>query len=166
MKEALKVLGSLLFVICLQLYLTKYITESYLLDLTMVAVICFARYKSWLQSTLIGSAGGLFQDAVSALPLGMNGFTKTLTGYLVAAISSRLLLETLTTQFLLIFSMTLTDAFLKLVLYRALGASLPARSLPTSLSQAVVTAAFGTIVLAGLRASARWKLTSKLQWRR
>lgn len=161
MIEALKVFVAIFVAVFVPVQLTRRYEFFYFLDLSLVAVIYFATYKTRIQSSLIGSAAGLVQDSISRLPLGMNGFTKTLTGYMAAAICSRLSLETFTTQFLLLFVMSVVDSTLKLVLYRISDISLPPRFLPDSLLQAFVSAALGSVLLAGVRMLSRWKRTSR-----
>jgi rod shape-determining protein MreD len=159
--ETLKLFGALFFSVFVQLLLTRYAESFYFLDLPLVAVIYFATYKGKIASSFIGSTVGLVQDSVSGLPLGINGFTKTLAGYMVAAISGRLILESYSTQFFLILLVSMADSLLKFLLFHIAEQPLSARFIPLSLLQAVFTATLGSGLLLGVRSLERWYLKNK-----
>ena len=160
MTETLKLFSALFFAVFVQLLMTRYAAPFYFLDLPLVAVIYFATYKGKIASSFIGSAAGLIQDSVSGLPLGINGFTKTLAGYIVAVISGRLILESYATQFFLIFVVSMADSLLKFLLFRIADQPLSARFIPLSLLQALITATVGSGLLVGVRSLERLKKKS------
>jgi rod shape-determining protein MreD len=157
--ETLKLFGALFFAVFVQLLLTRY-APFYFLDLPLVAVIYFASYKGKIASSVIGSVAGIVQDSVSGLPLGINGFTKTLAGYVVAVVSGRLILETYSAQFFLILVISMADSLLKFLLFQIADQPLSDRYIPLSLLQALITATVGSGLLMGARSLERLKKKS------
>lgn len=157
MIETLKITSLTLVSIFLQIILTKHFEFFYLLDIPLIVVVYFATYKSRVQSCLIGGVVGLIQDSISGLPLGMNGFSKTLLGYLSAAASRRFVIE----QFGILLSMMLVACFLDSLIKQSLfvitGLPLPARFFIAPLIQALLTTPPGAGAIAGLTKLDRWR---------
>lgn len=63
-------------------------------DLPLVVTLYFGlSYRDSLRGLAVGLVAGLLQDALSHGPLGLNGLTKTLVGYLASRIGSRFEVE-------------------------------------------------------------------------
>lgn len=77
-------------------------------DLPLVVTIFFALgRRSPIQGMLMGSVLGLFEDALSGHPLGINGISKTLAGYLAASVGVRIDVQNWLVRVLLNFCLTL-----------------------------------------------------------
>ncbi len=100
-------------------------------------------------SIAIGSVVGLMQDSLSGAALGMNGFTKTLIGFLAASASSKFDVEQPVTRVLALVLFTFLDLAVKgllnfLASQGSVGLSGPA--LGFWLLSAVFNALFGLIL--------------------
>jgi len=94
-----------------------------LLDLPLIVTIFFAvARRSPIAGTLTGAAIGLFQDAFTNQPIGVNGMAKAVVGYLAANIGVRLDVENTKTRALLACSFSLVQSILLyLIRSRLLG---------------------------------------------
>jgi rod shape-determining protein MreD len=62
-------------------------------DLPLVVVVYFALRRDALMAVVIGTVAGLASDALSKGLLGANGFSMTLTAYLLAALVTRVMID-------------------------------------------------------------------------
>jgi rod shape-determining protein MreD len=74
-------------------------------------------------SVVIGTLIGLLQDSLSGLPLGTNGFVKTLLGYFAAMAGSKFDVDLLVTRTIAIFLFTLGNGALVSILGLMTGAA-------------------------------------------
>jgi rod shape-determining protein MreD len=65
---------------------------------------------------IIGTSIGLLQDSLSGVPMGTNGFSKTLIGYLAATAGSKFDVDLPVTRAIAIFLFTVGDGFIISVL--------------------------------------------------
>jgi rod shape-determining protein MreD len=63
-------------------------------------------------SVIIGTSIGLLQDSLSGVPMGTNGFSKTLIGYLAATAGSKFDVDLPVTRAIAIFLFTVGDGFI------------------------------------------------------
>jgi rod shape-determining protein MreD len=70
---------------------------------------------------LMGTGAGLVQDALVNSILGLNGFKKTLIGYLVGSLGSLFMLNQAIPRFGILFVATILDALAELVLLVVMG---------------------------------------------
>ena len=63
-------------------------------------------------SVVIGTAIGLMQDSLSNVPMGTNGFSKTLVGYLAATAGSKFDVDLPVTRAIAIFLFTIGNGFI------------------------------------------------------
>lgn len=90
-------------------------------DLPLVVTIFFALgRRSPIQGMLMGSILGLFEDALSGRPLGINGISKTLAGYLAASVGVRIDVQNWLVRVLLNFVLTLLCGGVYLFIYRGM----------------------------------------------
>lgn len=90
-------------------------------DLPLVVTIFFALgRRSPIQGMLMGSILGLFEDALSGHPLGINGISKTLAGYLAASVGVRIDVQNWLVRVLLNFALTLLCGAVYLFIYRGM----------------------------------------------
>ncbi len=94
-----------------------------LFDLPLIVTIFFAvARRNPIYGTLTGTGIGLFQDALTNLPLGINGMAKALVGYMAASIGVRLDVENGLTRAMLAFGFSLMQSVLLfLIRSRLLG---------------------------------------------
>ena len=62
-------------------------------NLPLIVVVYFALQRDAVQAVMIGTVAGLGADALSGGLLGANGFSMTLTAYLLAALVTRVMLD-------------------------------------------------------------------------
>jgi len=65
-----------------------------------------------IPSVVIGTTIGLLQDSLSNVPMGTNGFSKTLIGYLAASAGSKFDVDLPVTRAIAIFLFTVGDGFI------------------------------------------------------
>ncbi len=109
--------------ILLQVMLPRPIPRLIILDLPLIVTIFFAvSRRSPIAGTLTGAAIGLLQDALSGLPIGVNGIAKAIVGYIAASIGVQIDVENLTTRVLMSFGFSLLQSLiLYLIESRLLG---------------------------------------------
>jgi rod shape-determining protein MreD len=91
-------LGAILF----QVYLPLYVPLLSYIELPLLVTIYLAvSRRSPAAGALVGTAIGLIQDALSHLPIGILGMTKTLVGYASASTGVRLETGNVVVRFLL-----------------------------------------------------------------
>jgi rod shape-determining protein MreD len=75
------------------------------------------------ESALIGTVLGLMQDSLSGSPLGTNGFSKSLLGFLAASAGSKFNVDQAFTRGLALFLFTLADGLVVTILGLSIGSS-------------------------------------------
>jgi rod shape-determining protein MreD len=75
-------------------------------------------------SVIIGTSIGLLQDSLSGVPMGTNGFSKTLIGYLAATAGSKFDVDLPVTRAIAIFLFTIGDGFIISILGLMTGSSI------------------------------------------
>ncbi|MDQ3753600.1 MAG: rod shape-determining protein MreD [Acidobacteriota bacterium] len=63
------------------------------IDLPLIAVVYFALQRDMVQAVIIGTIAGLSTDALSGGILGAGGFSKTLVAYMIAGLTTRVVLD-------------------------------------------------------------------------
>ncbi|MEJ7711306.1 MAG: rod shape-determining protein MreD [Pyrinomonadaceae bacterium] len=63
------------------------------IDFPLIVAVYFGLQRDAIKAVLVGSFAGLATDALSAGLLGSNGFSKALTAYIVAALSTQVMLD-------------------------------------------------------------------------
>jgi rod shape-determining protein MreD len=90
-------------------------------DLFLIVVVYFGLTRPPAGAMAVGAGAGLVEDALIGSILGLNGFKKTLLGYLVASFGALFMLNQTVPRFGILFLATLLDPFLELGLSLALG---------------------------------------------
>jgi rod shape-determining protein MreD len=88
------VVATAFLALVLQAFLPKYFPLARLLELPLLVTIYFAlgrRNPSW--SLVFGGLVGIAEDAISHVPIGMNGIALTLVGYCASSFSARIDVE-------------------------------------------------------------------------
>jgi len=99
-----------------------------------------------IASTFIGTGLGLMQDSLSGAPMGMNGFSKTLIGFIAASAGGKFNIDSPITRIFALFLFTLGDGLLVTMLGLMVGAPAPESLFSGNLLGWVLTAAFNTLL--------------------
>jgi rod shape-determining protein MreD len=121
-----------LIALLLQAWLPRLLGKYAYFDLPLVVTVYFALgRRSPIQGTLMGSALGIFEDALTDHPIGVNGIAKTVAGFLAASVGIRIDVENRIIRLGLIFLLSLLSSALYFFVYRfLLGLSLEWAGLP------------------------------------
>jgi rod shape-determining protein MreD len=88
-------------------------------DFPLVAIVYFAlARRNPIQGLLLGGFVGIFEDALTHRPIGINGIAKTVAGYLAASIGIRIDIQNHLVRVVLNFAFSLLSSALYLFIYR------------------------------------------------
>jgi rod shape-determining protein MreD len=108
-----------LLAIGLQSFVTLHFSRFAILDLPLLVTIYFGiMTRSPIAATLIGTFIGIAQDALTHRPIGVNGITKAVIGYLAASLGIRIDIENHLTRLLLCFIFTVLHSAIFLLITR------------------------------------------------
>lgn len=107
-----------------QVLLSRYVPAlaSYC-DLYTIMVVYYGLTCPPSAAMVMGTGAGLVEDSLMHSILGMNGFKKTLIGYLVGSIGSLFMLNQAIPRFGILFAATVLDTLAELGLSVAMGQS-------------------------------------------
>ena len=107
-----------------QILLSRYLpTLGHRCDLFSILVVYYGLTRHQTAAMMMGSGAGLVQDSLVGSLLGLNGFKKTLIGYLVGSVGSLFMLNQAIPRFGILFGATFLDPLTELVVSVALGRS-------------------------------------------
>jgi rod shape-determining protein MreD len=110
-----------LVALILQAWLPRVTSPYDWFDLPLVVTVYFALgRRSPIQGTLMGAAMGLFEDALSQHPIGINGIAKSLVGFLAASAGIRLEVDNHAIRLLFNFALSLFSSAVYLFVTRFL----------------------------------------------
>lgn len=110
-----------LLAIFLQVYLPLRFPSIAILNLPVLIVIYFSvSRRSPIAGTLLGLIVGIIQDAMTHLPLGINGIIDCILGYLAASIGLRIDVDNPGTRLIMNFVFILLASTLHLLILRRL----------------------------------------------
>jgi len=105
----------------LQAWLPRVVGRYAWFDLPLVVTVFFAlSRRNPIQGTLMGAAMGLFEDALSHNPIGINGIAKTAVGFLAGSVGIRIDVDNHTIRVLLNFALSLLSSAIYLFVARFL----------------------------------------------
>lgn len=105
----------------LQAWLPRVLGRFAWFDLPLVITVYFALgQRSPIQGTLMGALVGIFEDALTHRPIGINGIAKTAVGFLAASVGVRIDVENSTIRLLLNFVLSLLSSAIVIFIYRGL----------------------------------------------
>jgi len=105
----------------LQALLPRVLGRFSFFDLPLVITVYFALgRRSPIQGMFMGGFLGIFEDALTHHPIGINGIAKTVAGYLAASVGIRIDVQNATIRLLLNFSLSLLCNAIVVFIYRAL----------------------------------------------
>jgi len=110
-----------LVAVVLQAFLPRLFAGHAWFDLPLVVTVYFALVRrDPIQGTLMGSALGLFEDALTQHAIGINGVAKTVVGFLAGSVGVRIDVENRTIRLALTFLLSLLASVIYLFIYRML----------------------------------------------
>ena len=113
--------GIPLLAIFFQAYVSSRLTFLKLFDLPLIVTIFFAvSRRSQMAGMLTGCAIGLTQDALTHLPIGIYGISKTIVGYAASSIGVKIDVDNPGSRFLMMFAFTLLHDGLYFIVSRQL----------------------------------------------
>jgi rod shape-determining protein MreD len=105
----------------LQAWLPRVLRGYVWFDLPLVVTVYFALgRRSPIQGTIMGAAMGLFEDALTQHPIGINGVAKTIVGFLAASVGIRIDVENHTIRLTLNFLLSLLSSAIYVFVSRML----------------------------------------------
>lgn len=87
-------------------------------DLPLIVVVYFALRRDPVQAVIIGTLAGVATDIFSRGLLGANGFSKTVTAYLIAALVTRVMLDNPLLRIPILAGAAALDAMIYIFLHR------------------------------------------------
>ena len=110
-----------LVAVVLQAWLPRLLWGHAWFDLPLVVTVYFALVRrDPIQGTVMGSALGLFEDALTHHAIGINGVAKTAVGFLAGSVGVRIDVENRTIRLMLTFTLSLLASSIYLFIYRIL----------------------------------------------
>lgn len=107
--------------VVLQALLPRFNYRLGILELPLLITIFFAvSRRSPITGALTGAVIGLLEDALTGQPIGVNGMSKTVIGYVAASIGVQVDVEAWTTRVLMNFLFSLANSVLLYVIVRRL----------------------------------------------
>ncbi len=105
----------------MQAWLPRILGRYAWFDLPLLVVIYFALGRpSPIQGTLMGCILGIFEDALTQHPIGINGVVKTLIGFLSSSLGVRVDVDNHTVRVLLVLSFSLLSGGLYFFVFSVL----------------------------------------------
>lgn len=101
----------------LQAYLPLHFWRFGIVDLPLIITVYFAvARRNPIAGTLTGAIIGIAQDALTARPIGINGISKAIIGYLTASIGVRIDVENHGTRLILNFGAAMLNSAITLLI--------------------------------------------------
>jgi len=105
----------------LQAWLPRVVGRYDWFDLPLVVTVYFAlARRNPIQGAVMGAAMGLFEDALSHRPIGINGIAKTAAGFLAGSVGIRIDVDNYVIRVLLNFALSLVSSAIYLFVTRFL----------------------------------------------
>jgi rod shape-determining protein MreD len=105
----------------LQAWLPRVLGRFAWVDLPLVITVYFALgRRNPIQGSILGGILGLFEDALTHHPIGINGIAKTLAGFLAASVGVRVDVDNFTVRLMLTFVLSLLGSGTYFFIYRFL----------------------------------------------
>lgn len=132
-----------LLAIFVQALIPRFIPRFDILDLPLLVTIYFAvGWRNPIAGTVTGAVIGLIQDALTSRPLGINGISQSVVGFLAASLGVKIDVENPGTRLLINFAFTL----LNIVIYLFIMHHMLAQNLGTNWLHEVIKAVINSIV--------------------
>ncbi|MBA3443023.1 MAG: rod shape-determining protein MreD [Pyrinomonadaceae bacterium] len=142
----LKLAVCILLAVVLQSSLPTLSRSLVYIDLPLILVVYVALKRNAVQSVFVGAVTGIATDAMSNGLLGANGFSKTLTAYLIAALATRVALDNYLIRIFVLASAVLFDSTVYYILHVILNQMSRAAFVETVAWKLIATTVVGTFV--------------------
>ncbi len=110
-----------LIALVLQAWLPHVLWNHAWFDLPLVVTVYFALVRrSPVQGAVMGAAMGIFEDALTHLPIGVNGIATTVAGFLAGSVGVRIDVENHTIRLMLTFLLSLLSGAIYVLICRVL----------------------------------------------
>jgi rod shape-determining protein MreD len=97
--------------VVLQAWLPRLLGRFAWFDLPLVVTVFFAlSRRNPIQGSLLGGVLGIFEDALTGRPIGINGIAKTLVGYLAASVGIQVNVENHAIRLIMTFVLSLVGS--------------------------------------------------------
>ena len=117
----MKISIALIIAIALQWTLRNVAEPLTFIDFPLIVVVYAALQRNSIRALIVGTIAGLSMDAVSGGLLGANGFSKTLTAYVVSEIARRVYLDNLLLRIPVIAGACFLDDIIYFGMHNLLG---------------------------------------------
>lgn len=133
----------------LQAYLPLHFWRFGILDLPLIVTLYFAvARRNPITGTLTGAVIGIAQDALTQQPIGINGISKAILGYLAASIGVRIDVENHGTRLILNFGAAMLNSAITLLIFHRMLALEVGWSWVHELIRAVVNSLVAVVLFA------------------
>lgn len=115
-----------LVAVFLQAYIPRFVPRFDIIDLPLLVIIYFSvGWRNPIAGTLGGALIGLMQDALTSRPLGVNGISNSIIGFLAGSLGVKIDVENPGTRLLMNFAFTLLNTVVYLfIVHRLLAIDL------------------------------------------
>jgi len=138
----------ILLALLAELLLPRYVSGFFrFFDFMLIVVVFNSVSRSRIGATLVGTSSGLVQDAFTDICFGLNGFSKTVVGYLASSFYQRFMIDTALTQLVVLAVATWLDTGVRLALRAALFGEAPGAFFPDLLIRTACNALGGVILM-------------------
>lgn len=120
------------------------------IDFPLIVAVYVALQRDAIKAVLVGCFAGLATDALSAGLLGSNGFSKTLTAYIVAALSTQVMLDNPLARIPVLAGAAALDTAVFFLLHRLLGQPLDNLFSEMMAYKLICTTVVGTVAFVAL----------------
>jgi len=119
--SVLTTIGIPALAIFIQVFVSSRLTFLKLFDIPLIVTVFFAvSRRSQMAGMLTGCAIGLAQDALTHLPIGIYGISKTIVGYAASSIGVKVDVDNPGSRFLMVFFFTFLHDVLYVIVSRQL----------------------------------------------
>lgn len=136
-----------LLAIFMQAYIPRFVPKFDIVNLPLLVIIYFSvGWRNPISGTLGGAVIGLMQDALTNRPLGVNGISNSIVGFLAGSLGVKIDVENPGTRLLMNFAFTLINAAIYLfIVHRLLAIGVKTNWLHEVI-KAVINAIVGVFV--------------------
>ncbi len=147
MKDIIKIGLALIAAFLIQTSLIKiYLPSLLYINILSLVVIYFALSRGEIHGMLTGTTAGLIQDSFTFTILGINGFSKTILGFLIGLLGKTIETRQLIIVFPIIFFGVLLEILINSLLYYLTGVKTEKLSIKILFFNPILTAFIGSII--------------------